>query len=189
MLPPCLNFPASLRILSHTLFTRCCWLQCATVMNVNYQRFPNTEQLITAKISGNVLKQVSRTQSVFFVVFLIFGDSNWRQAEAWNVLLAGAVEVNALAQGALRQFTQWIEHPTLQLGGGHLTTELLPPHIQCYVRAVHNCKNTRLRECLVDHMICGWDGGHPGLTVWNLSSTQELRMCIKRAKIFSFFIM
>jgi len=48
------------------------------------------------------------------------------------VLLAGAVEVNALAQGALRQFTQWmwIEHPTFQLGGGHLT-ELLPPHYFC----------------------------------------------------------
>jgi len=46
------------------------------------------------------------------------------------VLLAGAVEVNALAQGALRQFTEWlwIEHPTFQLGGGHFTTELLPPH-------------------------------------------------------------
>jgi len=42
------------------------------------------------------------------------------------VLLTGAVEVNALAQGALRQFIQWlwIEHPTFHLGGGHLTTEL-----------------------------------------------------------------
>ena len=37
--------------------------------------------------------------------------------------------MNALAQGALRQFTQWlwIEHPTFQLGGGHFTTELMPP--------------------------------------------------------------
>jgi len=45
------------------------------------------------------------------------------------VLLAGVVEVNALAQGALRQFTQWpwIEHPTFQLRGGHFITELLPP--------------------------------------------------------------
>jgi len=43
------------------------------------------------------------------------------------VLLAGAIEVNALAQGALRQFTQWlwIKHPTFQLGGGHFTTELI----------------------------------------------------------------
>jgi len=41
------------------------------------------------------------------------------------VLLAGAVEVNALAQGALLQFTQWlwIEHPTFQLGGGHFTND------------------------------------------------------------------
>jgi len=30
--------------------------------------------------------------------FVNFGDSNWRQAEAWIVLLAGAVEVNALAK-------------------------------------------------------------------------------------------
>ena len=47
------------------------------------------------------------------------------------MLLAGAVQVNALAQGAVWQFTQWlwIEHPTFHLGGGHLATELLPPHI------------------------------------------------------------
>jgi len=58
-----------------------------------------------------------------------FGDGNWRQAEARIVLLAGAVEVNALPQGVLHQFTQWvfIEHPTFQLRGGHFTTELLPP--------------------------------------------------------------
>ena len=43
------------------------------------------------------------------------------------MLLAGAVEVNALAQGTLRQFIQrlWIEDPTFHLGGGHFTTELL----------------------------------------------------------------
>jgi len=60
---------------------------------------------------------------------VFFGDGNLRQAEAWIVLLAGAVEVNALAQGTLRQFTQWlwIEHPTFQLRGGHFTVELLPP--------------------------------------------------------------
>jgi len=51
-------------------------------------------------------------------LFVNFGDGNWRQAEAWIVLLPGAVEVNVLAQGALRQFTQWpwIEQPTFQLG-------------------------------------------------------------------------
>jgi len=38
--------------------------------------------------------------------FVNFGDGNWRQAEAWIVLLGGTVVVvNALAQGALRQFT------------------------------------------------------------------------------------
>jgi len=38
------------------------------------------------------------------------------------VLLAGAVEVNDLAQGALRRVAQWpwFEHPTFQLRGGHL---------------------------------------------------------------------
>jgi len=46
------------------------------------------------------------------------------------VLLAGAIEVNALAQGVLRQCTQWlwIEHPTFQLGGGNFTPEQMPPH-------------------------------------------------------------
>jgi len=60
--------------------------------------------------------------------FINFGHGNLRQAEAWIALLAGAVEVNALIQGSLRQFTQWqwIEHPTLLLRGGHCTTELLP---------------------------------------------------------------
>ena len=32
---------------------------CVTAMNINYQRSPNTEQFITAKISGNALKQGS----------------------------------------------------------------------------------------------------------------------------------
>jgi len=57
------------------------------------------------------------------------------------VLLAGVVEVNALAQGALRQFTQWlrIEHPTFQLIGGRFTTELLPPQPRGYVQIACNC--------------------------------------------------
>jgi len=45
------------------LFSRC-RLQCVTVMNINYQRSPETEQFITAKISSNALKQGSRTCSV-----------------------------------------------------------------------------------------------------------------------------
>ena len=57
--------------------------------------------------------------------FVNFGNGNWWQAEAWIALLAGVVEVNALAQGALRQFTQWpwIDLPTFQLGDGHFATE------------------------------------------------------------------
>ena len=36
--------------------------------------------------------------------------------------------MNALAQGAIRQFTQWpmIEQPTIQLRVGHFTSELPP---------------------------------------------------------------
>ena len=44
-----------------TLFNRC--RLRVTVMN-NYQRSPATEQLVTAKISRNALKQGSRTHSV-----------------------------------------------------------------------------------------------------------------------------
>jgi len=33
-------------------------------MNINYQRSPKTEQFMTAKISGNALKQGSRTHAV-----------------------------------------------------------------------------------------------------------------------------
>jgi len=60
--PPCLHLPASLCMLfTRTLFTRCCRLQFGTVMNTNYQRYPKTEQFITTKISGNALKQGSKT--------------------------------------------------------------------------------------------------------------------------------
>jgi len=42
---------------TRTLFTRCCRLQCVTAVNINHHRYPKTEQLITAKISSNALKQ------------------------------------------------------------------------------------------------------------------------------------
>jgi len=38
--------------------------KCVTVMNINYQRSPKTEQFTTAKVSGNALKHGSRTHSV-----------------------------------------------------------------------------------------------------------------------------
>jgi len=77
--------------------------------------------------------------ALFRAMFFFF----WRQAEAWNVLLAGAVEVNALAQGALRQFTQWlrIEHPTFQLGGGHLNhCAIAAPMFTTRVQSAKNWK-------------------------------------------------
>jgi len=40
----------------------------------------------------------------------------------------------------------------------------------------------------VDQKVCGWDGGHPGLTV-KLYTTHELRIRIKYARNVSFFIM
>ena len=50
----------------------------------------------------------------------LFNDS-WQQAEVCIMLFVEAVEVNALAEGALRRVTQWpwIEHPTFRLRGGH----------------------------------------------------------------------
>jgi len=54
---PCAYYSA------RTLFTRC-RLQCVTVMNINNQWSPETEQFVTAKISGNALKQGSGTHSV-----------------------------------------------------------------------------------------------------------------------------
>jgi len=38
------------------------------------------------------------------------------------------------------------------------------------------------RRTAVDQKVFCWDGGHPGLTVWNLLITQELRMHIKCAR-------
>ena len=35
---------------------------------------------------------------IFFFFFVNFSDGNWRQAESRNLLLAGVVEVKALAQ-------------------------------------------------------------------------------------------
>jgi len=46
----------------------------------------------------NILQNETRSTSVYFV-FIWFCDGSWRQAEAsWNLLLAEAAEVNALAQ-------------------------------------------------------------------------------------------
>ena len=137
-------------------------VQCVTVMNINYYQRSNlgdrsktqhskttTEQFITAKVSGNALKQGAE-------------------------------------------------------------------HTQCYVSAVHNCKNMRMRIKTVTSYIlnattgmfttaktsgcanvspnssraekvCGWDGGHPGLTVWNLLNYTKIENAHKvRMKTFVF---
>ena len=56
-------------------------------------------------------------------------------SDARKMLLTGAVELNVLAEGTLRRFTEqlWIEQPNFQLRGGHCTTELSPPqqNVRC----------------------------------------------------------
>jgi len=54
--------------------------------------------------------------------------------------------VNALAQGALRRVTTWIEHPTLQLGGGHSITELIHVRMQIVPIKVSNAFQRINRE-------------------------------------------
>jgi len=70
--PPCLHSPASLCILFYlhalSLLVVSGCNKYVTVMNAN-QRSPKTEQFITAKISGNVLKQGSRSHSATSVQF------------------------------------------------------------------------------------------------------------------------
>jgi len=75
---------------------------CVAVMNINYQRYPKTEQFVTAKMCGNALKQGIRTQAV------------------------------------LRQRS---------------------PQLQKYQATRMSCR------IAVYQKVCGWDGGHPGLTV------------------------
>jgi len=99
-MPPSSGVPVPMILHAH--FTRCCRLQFVTVININYQRYPKTEQSITTKISGNALKQGSRTHSV-------------------------------LRQGSSQ--------------------------LQKYKAARMS------RRIAVDQKVCGWDGGHPGLTV------------------------
>jgi len=53
-----------------------------------------------------------------------FFIDNWRQVKAWMMPFAGAFEASALAERALRRFTQrpCIEHPTFQSTGGPLSS-------------------------------------------------------------------
>jgi len=40
----------------------------------------------------------------------------------------------------------------------------------------------------IDQKVCGWDGGHPGLTVETCLTTQEVRVRMKYARKFSFYL-
>jgi len=56
----------------------------------------------------------SLTIHIYIYIFVNFGDRNWPKPEMLH--LAGAVEVNDLAQGALREFTQWLDRrPSLPI--------------------------------------------------------------------------
>ena len=74
---------------TRTLFTRCCRLQCVTVMNIYYQRSPKTEQFMTAKIQScaNVWSNSSRSEGMRlgfrtprFVCWLAKLHKNWECA-------------------------------------------------------------------------------------------------------------
>jgi len=109
---------------TRTLFTRCCRRQCVTVMNINYQRSPKTEQFMTAKVSGNASKHGSRTHSV------------------------------------LRQRSSQLKK--------------------------YKAARMSLRIA-IDQKVCGWDVGHPELTVWNLLNYTSVENAHKvRKKNFVF---
>jgi len=91
---------------------------------MKYQWSPKTEQFITAKVSGNALKQGSSTHSV-------------------------------LRQGSSQ--------------------------LQKYKAA------RMFRRIAVDQKVCGWDGGHPGLTALNLLNYTIIEKAHEvRKKIFVF---
>ena len=128
----------------------------------------------------------------FWSVFLfILGDSNWRQAEAWALLLAGAIEVNALAQGALRRFTQWswAEHQTFQLRGGHSATELSPPiaHFWCSVHVTSlrttakTCVKVHLQKSEASPLPVSFEM-HNAVTIWPTFYISALLQVVNRVK-------
>ena len=76
--------------------------------------------------------------------------NNWRQAKAWNLLPVGAVEMNPLTQGALRQFTQWlwIELPNFWLRGGHSPRQICFYNSVCFSIRTHLKNRKLLIKCL-----------------------------------------
>jgi len=69
-----------------------------------------------------LIKISSQMQSHFFRMACNATDLFKKQTKAWITLFVGAVEVNTLAQGALRRVS------TFQLRCRHATTELISAH-------------------------------------------------------------
>jgi len=102
--PPCVYYSA------RNNFTRCCWLQCVNVMNINYQWSLNTEQFITANISDNALKQGRRTHSV-----LRQRSSQLQKYKAARMSSRIAIDQNVCG---------WVGHPGLTVWNLQLTQKL-----------------------------------------------------------------
>jgi len=95
-------------------FTKCCNCASSTSLLQYYVEFCKNWLFFYCL---TYLVDLQMKQILWWTFFIDFGYDNWWQAEACNLLLVGVVEVNALAQRVLRQFTQWswIEHPTFRL--------------------------------------------------------------------------
>ena len=104
-----------------------------TIFVVNVLSFRCSE--VTACVHKPDSETKSRLRRFCYLSFLIWF---WVTAvpRPEILLLAGAVEVNALAEGALRRFTRWsgIDLSTFQLRGGHSTTEQSPPNFATFGR-------------------------------------------------------
>jgi len=94
------------------------WLKTATL---------NMQRMAFCWLSGKRGKTRSKSR-IDKVKLTCFGNTLiWKCCSSFFCWFLVTVEVNTLAQGALRQFTQWlwIEHPTFQLRGEHFSTEVL----------------------------------------------------------------
>jgi len=84
---------------------------------------------------------------------------------------------------AMCHCNEHIRTPRKETEGKHST--------ECWDRAVHKCKNIRLRECLSNssraETVYDWDGGHAALTVLNLNYTKIKNACNVRKKSFVWY--
>ena len=93
------------------------------------------------------------------------------------------MNINYSISGVLRQQFITAKNALKQGCRTHSVLRQRSPQLQKYKTTRMSCR------IAVDQKVCGWNGGHPGLTVWNLQTTHELRMRINYArKIFVFFM-